>query len=470
MTRPVESSVEPQQAADPRRWRILGFLGIAQFMLIIDVTVVAIALPTVGTDLDLGREATTWIVSAYTLAFGGLLLVGGRLADIFGTRPVVLTGLVVFTAASLVAGAAGSADVLLAGRAAQGLGAALLSPAALSAVVQLFDGAERAKALGVWSALGGGGAAVGVLLGGLLTAGPGWPWVFYVNVPIGLVVGIALGMLLPRGGSAPGARGLDMIGAALVTLASGTAIYALIGAGDRGWADATTLALAGAAVVLLVLFGLRQRAARPPLMDLGLLARRPVASGTFLVVTATALTVAGFFLGTFYLQSHTGYGALRTGVLFLPVAVATMVAATLGGQVIGRTGARQLSSAGFTVAAVGLAVPVAIDGAAAVVIGLTIGGVGLGALFVSAAATALGQVAAHEAGIASGIVSTFHEFGASLGAAVISSVAAAGIVGTSEDGFVAGFTFAAVVAAAAGAASLVLVPGRPAQSVPEGAR
>jgi EmrB/QacA subfamily drug resistance transporter len=441
-------------------------LGIAQFMLIIDVTVVAIALPHIGTDLGLGREATTWVVSAYTVAFGGLLLVGGRLSDILGPRTVVLGGLLLFTAASLLAGAAGSAEWLLASRGAQGLGAAMLSPAALSAVVQLFEGEERAKALGVWSALGGGGAAVGVLLGGVLTAGPGWPWVFYVNVPIGLAVAIALARLLPRGVTT-GQRGLDGIGAALVTVASATAIYALIGAGDRGWLDPTTLALLGAAAVLLVLFGIRQGVASPPLMDLGLLARRPVASGTFLVVTATALMVAAFFLGTFYLQDLAGYGAMRTGALFLPVALATMASATVGGRVIGRTGARALSVAGFAVAAVGFAAPAIVDGAAVVVAGLTLGGAGLGVLFVSAAATALGQVAPHEAGIASGIVSTFHELGASLGAAVISSVAAAGIAGTSTGGFEAGFAFAAFVAVAAGAASLVWVPGRPAPAVVE---
>lgn len=188
----------PTRTLDPRRWRTLGLLGTAQLMLIVDVTVVAVALPELGADLELGREATTWVVSAYTLAFGGGLLLGGRLADLRGPRPVVLTGLVLFTLASLVTGLAGSGDLLVAGRVAQGLGAALLSPAALSAVLQLFDGEERNRALGVWSALGGGGAALGVLLGGVLTAGPGWPWVFYVNVPIGAVVAVALARLLPR--------------------------------------------------------------------------------------------------------------------------------------------------------------------------------------------------------------------------------------------------------------------------------
>src|SRR3954467_9826260 len=182
---------------NPRRWRLLGLLAVAQFMLILDVTVVAIALPNIQTDLGLSRETLTWVVSAYTLMFGGLMLLGGRAADLFGSRRVVLTGLVVFTLASLVTGLANGPEVLLGGRIAQGVGAALLSPAALSVVTKTFDGAERDKALGIWSAMGGGGSAIGVLLCGLLTSGPGWPWVFYVKVPIGLIVFALLLRLLP---------------------------------------------------------------------------------------------------------------------------------------------------------------------------------------------------------------------------------------------------------------------------------
>lgn len=450
---------------DPRRWSTLALLGIAQLMLIVDVTVVAIALPHMGADLGLDREATTWVVSAYTLAFGGLMLLGGRAADLVGTRAVVLTGLGVFTVASLVSGLAETPELLIAGRVTQGLGAALLSPAALSAVLHLFEGEERNRALGIWSALGGGGAALGVLLGGVLTAGPGWPWVFFVNVPIGVVVAVALTRRLPRA-AARSASGLDVVGAALVTAATGTGIYALIGAGDRGWADGTTLLLLAGAAVLYLLFGLRQRTAPAPLMDLALLARRPVAAGTFLVVTATALMVAGFFLGTFYLQHHAGKDALLTGVLFLPIALATMAGATVGGHLLTRTGARALAVTGFVVAALGLSVPAILDGSAAVVVGIGGGALGLGVLFVAASATALGQVAPQEAGIASGIVSTFHEFGASLGAAVISSVAAASLAGSTTAGFSDGFTLAAVVAAASALVSLVLVPGRTSGSVP----
>ncbi len=428
-------------------------------MLILDVTVVAIALPQVEIDLGASRETLTWTVSAYALAFGGLMLLGGRLADLVGAKRVVLAGLLVFTAASLLTGLAESSELLLAGRVAQGVGAALLSPSALSLVVTLFDGDERNRALGVWSALGGGGAALGVLLGGLLTAGPGWPWVFFVNVPIGLVIAVALARLLPRqtGPAGPRAR-LDVLGALLVTASSGTLIYALIQAGEGGWLTATTGLLVLVAAVGYVLFVTWQRRAGAPLMDVRLLARRPVATGTFLILLATALMIAVFFLGTFYFQHAHSYGPLRTGLLFLPVAVATMVGANLTGRSIARLGARRLAVLGLLVAAAGMAVPALWLTPAAVVAGVSVGAAGTGAIFVVASATALGQVAPHEAGIASGIVSTFHEFGAAGGAAVVSSVAAASIVGTTLDGFTNAFVVAAVAAAVSAAVAAVITP------------
>jgi EmrB/QacA subfamily drug resistance transporter len=451
-----------QSAPHPSRWRILGFLGVAQLMLILDVTVVAIALPHMEVDLGLSRAAVTWTVSAYTLTFGGLLLLGGRIADLVGAKPVVLTGLLLFTTASLVTGLADAPAVLLGGRVAQGVGAALLSPAALSLVVSLFDGDERNKALGVWSALGGGGAALGVLLGGLLTAGPGWPWVFYVNVPIGLVIAVALIRMLPaRRAVAPRAR-LDVVGALLVTASSGAVIYGLINAGEAGWLTATTglLVLVGALGYLA--FVVWQRRADSPLMDVRLLARRPVATGTFLILMATALMIAVFFLGTFYFQHARGYGALHTGLLFLPVALATMLGANLTGRTIGRVGARPLAVGGLVVAAIGMAVPAVSMHPAAVTAGVTVAAAGTGAMFVVASATALGQVAPHEAGIASGIVSTFHEFGASIGAAAVSSVAAASLVGDTLTGFADGFVLAAIAAAVAAVVAGLLTPAKPA--------
>lgn len=447
----------------PKRWQALGLLAIAQFMLILDVTVVAIALPLLGADLGLDRETLTWVVSAYTLTFGGLMLLGGRLADLIGPRRLVLMGLAVFTVASLATGAAQDSFTVLAGRVGQGLGAAMLSPAALSVVVRMFEGDERNRALGIWSALGGGGAAVGVLVGGVLAGGPGWPWVFWVNVPVGIVVlALLLKALpsLPPVETAPRGRP-DVLGALLATAATGTAIYAMIGAGESGWLEPRTLGLFAAAVVGYLLFVLRQRTAAAPLMDLQLLFRRPVFAGVFVIGIATALMVAVFFLGSFYLQELADLGPLVTGLLFLPVALFTMVGANVGGRIIGHTGGRSLGVTGLLVAAMGLAVPALWPTTLGVVIGISLGAAGIGTLFVVASATALGNVAPHEAGIASGVLSTFHEFGASLGAAVVSSVAAVSLAAQTTGGYTEAFTVAAVASLVSAIVAGLAVPGRP---------
>jgi len=456
MTQPLTTSPHPY----PRRWRILGLLGVAQLMLILDVTVVAVALPNISTDLGLGRQQLTWVVSGYTLAFGGLLLLGGRAADLFGARRLVVVGLVAFAGSSLLAGLAPTGGALLAGRVLQGVAAALLSPSALSLVVTMFDGAERDRALGIWSALGGGGAALGLLLGGLLTAGPGWPWVFFVNVPVGLLLGLSLHRGLPRDVASRSPGRLDLLGAALVTAATGTLIYALIQAGDRGWTSLATGLLAAAAAALYVAFVVRVRHAAHPLMDLRLLGRRPVVVGTLLVLVATALMITVFFLGSFFFQNYRGYNALQTGLLFLPVALATMAGATVAGRILARLGPRLLGVAGLGVAGIGMLVAATVAGSTAMVAGISLAAAGTGALFVVASATALGQVAPHEAGLASGIVSTFHEFGAALGAAVVSSIAATSLAGTSSAGFSRGFITAAVVAAVTALVTLAIAPGR----------
>lgn len=437
---------------------MLALLGIAQFMLILDVTVVAIALPHIGDDLGLARDTLTWVVSAYTLMFGGFMLLGGRAADLLGARRVVLAGLLLFTVASLVTGLAQNAPMLIGGRIAQGLGAAMLSPAALSVVTKTFQGQELNKALGIWSALGGGGSAVGVLLGGVLTAGPGWQWVFYINVPIGVVIFIALGSALPAELPTGPRLRLDVPGALLVTAGTGTAIYALISAGDRGWASLSTLGMLAGAVVLYVVFVVVQRTSRSPLMDLRILTRRPVISGVFLILVATALMISIFFLGSFYLQHYEGFGALQTGLMFLPIAVATIIGAQVAGRLVGTVGARPIAVASMLIAAVGIAVPAFLQGPALVVLGVSVGAAGIGAAFVASSTTALSQVAHHEAGLASGLLSTFHEFGASLGVAVVSSIAAAGLAGSTDAGFAQAFTFAAVTAAASAVLAFLIVP------------
>lgn len=453
--------------AYPKRWLALALLGTAQFMLILDVTVVAIALPQMEADLALSREALTWVVAAYTVAFGGLMLLGGRSADLFGAKPIVYTGLTVFVAGSLAAGFADTGTVLLAGRIAQGIGAAMLSPAALSVVVRLFDGDERNRALGIWSALGGGGASVGVLLGGLISAGPGWPWVFFINVPVGIIVLIGLLRVLPSLPPQPGARArLDVLGAILVTGATGLAIYALTIAGETGWTAPRTLIVAGIAVVLYLLFGWWQNTTRSPLMNLALLGRRPVFAGVFVLGIATALMVAVFFLGTFYFQQYAGYGPLVTGLLFLPIALATMAGAQMAGKLVGKLGARKLGAIGMIVGAIGLLVPALWSTTLTTTVGISFGALGIGMLFVVASVTALGQVAPEEAGIASGLLSTFHEIGASVGVATVSSIAVVSLTAGGDTGFKQAFLAVAIGAIAATIIASIAIPGRARQAAP----
>ncbi|MEU0170322.1 MFS transporter [Streptomyces iakyrus] len=451
-------------APDPRRWAALALICLAQFMLILDVTVVNVALPDMAADLDLGRETLTWVVTAYTLCFGGLMLLGGRLADTLGARRTLLAGIALFTAASLVAGLAGSAPVLLGGRIAQGIGAALLSPSALSIVTTTFHGDERNKALGIWAGIGGSGAAAGVLIGGALTDGPGWQWVFYVNVPVGLLVLASVPAVVAA--RAPQPARLDVPGALLVTAGTGALIYGLVEAGDSGWADvATLLPLAGAAVAY-GLFAVAERASSAPLMDLRMFTRRPVLAGAFLMLTATALLIAYFFLGSVYLQHLRGFSPLKTGLVFLPVAVATGLGAHLGSRLVGVIGSRTTAVAGMVVAAIGTVPLTRLSDASSVygtlMPGFVVASLGIGAVFVTATTTALAMVGHQEAGLASGVVNTFHEVGGSVGVAVASTVAASGFERGEVGGFTDAFTVCAVVAAVSVAVGLVLVPqGKP---------
>jgi len=448
-------------AAHPRRWQALGLLAVAQFMLILDITVVTVAMPDLGAELGMGRNSLTWVMTAYTLAFGGLMLLAGRAADVLGPRRLVLAGLGVFTLASLAVALSSSGAMVIGGRTAQGIGAALISPAALSVVVRLFEGEERNKALGIWSSLGGVGAAVGVLLGGVLTAGPGWEWVFLVNVPVGAMLLVGLHRLLPP--MPPWATGgrLDVLGAVLVSGATLLVIYAFIGAGERGWMSGTTLGVLAAGMIAYAACGAWLRRTATPLVEPQLLTRRPVLAGTFVLFVTTGLMVAVFFLGTFYLQGPAGHGPLTTGLLFLPVALATMIGAQGGGRLIGRTGARSLGVGGLLVAGAGLSAPAFSVSTGSVVTAVSVGAAGLGALFVVAAATALGQVAPEEAGIASGVLSTSHELGSSLGVALVSGVVAGSLVGGTSAGFEHGYLVASAVAVGAALLAGVLIPGRP---------
>jgi EmrB/QacA subfamily drug resistance transporter len=455
-----------------RRWYALALISIAQFMLILDVTVVNVALPSIGTDLHLGREMLTWVITAYTLVFGGLMLLGGRLADALGARRTLLAGLAMFTLASLTSGLANGGAVLIAGRVGQGVGAALLSPAALAIVTTTFHGAERTKALGVWAALGGIGSAAGVLLGGVLTAAAGWQWVFFINLPVGVAVLIALPLTIPA--IPPRGARVDLPGAVLVTAATSALIYGLVKAGDAGWGGPATLAGLAGAVVLYAAFAIVERTSRAPLVDLRLLARRPIVAGAFLMLVATALLIAFFFLGSVYLQHARGYTALATGVAFLPVAVAVGLGAHLGSRFVGRTGGRPVAAAGLGVTAAGawLLTGLSTSGNPWVHLlpGFVLAAAGIGAAIVAATTTALGFITPNEAGLTSGLVSTFHEVGGSVGVAVVSTLAAAGIEGGTVAGYDTAFTVSAVAAALAAVVALRLIPaGRPqVTGVPQG--
>jgi EmrB/QacA subfamily drug resistance transporter len=453
---------KPQESADPRRWKALAVVALAQFMLILDLTVVNVALPDLGADLGLSRSALTWVVSAYGLVFGGLLLLGGRLADILGTRPVILTGLGIFTLASLVTGLAQNETVLLGGRVGQGVGAALLSPAALATITSIFHGVERNKALSIWASLGGVGFTAGVLIGGLLTSGPGWRWVFFINVPVGAVLLAAIRAVVPLRHPDRAAR-VDVLGAVTVTAATGSFIYGLINAGDAGWADLGTLLPIAAAVVLYGVFVVVERTVRTPLMRLNLLAHRPIAAGAFLMLVAAGVLIAGLFLGSQYLQHLRGLSALETGLFFLPPALALMIGAITAGRLVGTIGTRPVAVVGLALVAIGNALLIGLSAGgnvyAEALPGVTVFALGGGPLFVCATTSALGRVSLHEAGLVSGIVNTFNQLGAAIAVAVASTIAAAGLTSTpSIEGFTDAFTVFTVVAAVAAVVSLGLVP------------
>lgn len=444
------------------RWLLLALLATAQLMLIIDVTVVALALPQMQADLQLSRETLTWVVSIYALVFGGLMLLGGKAADVYGSRRVVLLGLGVFTVASLLAGFASDPFSLLAARAAQGLGAAALSPAALSVVARTFQGAELAKALGVWSALGGAGAAVGVLLGGVLASGPGWPWVFWINVPVGVVLFVALLRTVPQ--RTPAGGRLDGIGAVVVTASTALLILGLVSAGDSGWISLATLIPIVVAALGYAAFVWRQRVAKNPLIDLAMLTRRPVATGFGLIFVATALMIAVFFLGSFIFQRVHGFTALDTGLVFLPVALGSIAGAQLGGRALGRFSPRVVGGAGLAVTAVASLLAATTFSMTLLVVGMSLAALGIGLAFVASAASVFSAVAPQDAGVGSGALSTFHEFGAATGVSAVSSIVAAGISGESYAAYSDGFWLLVVVAVASTVLAFALLPGRTASA------
>ncbi|HWO66719.1 MAG TPA: MFS transporter [Umezawaea sp.] len=441
----------------------------AQFILMLDSTVINVALPALSTELALSRAAFTWAVSVYVLFLGGLLLLGGRLADLFGARPMVLTGLVVFTLASLATGLAQGEAGLIGGRVFQGIGAALLSPAALRTLTGMFQGSERNRALGVWSSLGGIGFAVGLLAGGLLTSGPGWRWVFFINIPIGVALMVAIRALVPaqRPGSAD--QRVDVLGTVTVTAATGSLVFGVINAGNNGWADPATLVPIAVAVVLYAVFTFVERTVRNPLVQLGVLVRGPVATGSFLMLTAAGVAGGDLFITSQFLQHFRGYSALATGLFFLPVAVGTVIGAIAGGRLISKVGVRTIAFAGLALDAVGNGLLIGLtphgNVYAEALPGAFLFAVGAGAVFVAATSSALSGVAQREAGLVSAIVYTFNPTGSAIFVGVASTVAAAGLAGSpSVGGFTSAYTVFTVVAGVGALASLVLARSRQPES------
>jgi EmrB/QacA subfamily drug resistance transporter len=429
-------------------------------MLVLDVTVVNVALPDIGAALHLQRSELPWVMTIYTLVFGGLMLLGGRIADLFGARRLTLAGLALFTASSLLCALSRDAAMLLAGRSLQGLGAALMSPAALATVMTLFTGSSRGKALGVWSGLAGVGSALGVILGGVLTSEAGWRWVFAINVPIGVALLVAIPLATPARPPAAVDRGLDIPGAVLVTAGTAAAIYGLINVGSHGWAATSTVLPLVLAAVIWALFALVERRARRPLLAVGLLRQRPVLAGSFLMLAATGLMVGGFFLGSFALQRAHHYSALHVGLAFLPIAVATVIGAQAGTQVLTRVSTRIVAVTGLALAAAGYAIAARWPEPAVMVTGLSIASLGIGATFVTAFTASLTDADPAEGGLRSALVNTFHELGGAAGVAVLSSAAGAGLVAArvASHDFTRAFTVGAAVAAVAVAIATALVP------------
>jgi EmrB/QacA subfamily drug resistance transporter len=461
---------DPPDRGTRRPWSVLVLLSVAQFMVILDMTVVTVALPSIGRSLGFAAADLQWVVTAYLLATGGLTLLGGRAADLFGGRRMFAVGLGVFTAASAASGLAPDAAALIASRAAQGVGAALLTPAALAVITATYAGAQRATALSAWGALAGGGLAAGVLAGGALTTWFGWRSVFLINVPVGLAAFAALRLGVLRqagqqrgtgGGAAP--RGLDLRGAVLAMAGLISLVYAISGAPAHGWGSARTLVLMALAAVALAAFGLAERHVRNPLLPPGTLRSRTLTSGVLLMFAATGLLVGQQLLTSLFLQDVTGASPIRAGAEFLPLVLAATIGAGLASHLAGRAGTRVLAAAGLGLLAASalLLSRATADGYLAVLLpGLIVGGLGSGLTFPAASMTALSRVRDGSEGLASGLVTTGHEVGAGVGAAVFPALATAA-------GFAAGYsralTVAAITAAAvAVVAAAVLPSARPA--------
>jgi EmrB/QacA subfamily drug resistance transporter len=394
-------------------------------MVFLDETVVNVALPSIKGDLGFSESSLAWVVNAYILMFGGLLLLGGRIADLFGRRRVFLIGTVLFGAASLADGLAGSEGALLGARAVQGIGAALATPAALSLVTGLFpSGTERTKALAIWGALSGLGFAFGILLGGVITEIASWRWVFLINVPFAVGALTVVPRLIPESRTA--GRGFDLPGAVTVTAGMTTLVYAVLEASDWGWRSVETHAGFGAAFVLLATFAVIERRSATPLVPAGFLHRRAVLVPNLLQLLLGASLISTFFLTTLYIQQVLGYTPLQAGLAYLPLAAAVASATLTAERLLPRLGARPIAAAGLGIASLGLVVlsraPVAGDYLTDLLPALLPLGFGAGLSFVSITTAALARVDEDAAGLASGLLSTMAQIAGALALAILVTV------------------------------------------------
>jgi EmrB/QacA subfamily drug resistance transporter len=426
-----EELMKPTLVPDSERtrWLVLAVTVAAQFMVIVDVAVVNVALPAIKHDLDFTQESLQWVITAYSILFGGMLLLGGRLADLLGRRRLFMAGVAVFTLGSLLSGLAWSEGALIATRAIQGLGGGLLAPAALSIVVTTFrEGRERNIALGVWGAASGSGGAVGVLLGGILTSYLSWSWIFFVNLPIGVAVLAVTPWLVRESRAAVAHRHFDMAGAVSITAGLMVLVYAITRTSAHGWSDGLTLGLLATAVALIATFVGIEARSPAPLLPLRIFRLRSLtaANAAMLMIGATAF--AQFFLLTLYLQEVLQYSAMETGVAFVAISVTIVVGSNVAQALTTRLGARPVLTAGLLLTAAGgaLYAQMPADGHYfwSVFPGLIVSGIGLALSFVPVTIASLNGVEPADAGIASGMINTSRQIGGSVGLAAVTTIAA----------------------------------------------
>ena len=456
-----------QQDTDRVPWTTLALLAVAQFMVILDVTVVNVALPSIGDALKFSGDDLQWVVTAYVLFTGGLMLFGGRLADLIGRKPVFLTGLGLFTAASLASGLAWAPVPLIVARSLQGAGAAMLLPSALSIITTTYSGEQRTKALGVWGALGAAGAAAGVLFGGVLTDTLGWQSVFFINVPVGVAVAVGAVHVVPALQVARARLAeLDLFGAGTLMAGLVTLVLAIQGTSQHGWASLYTLVMAGGSVVLLTKFAAIERGSHKPLVPPSTWRIPSLVSSAAVMFTATGLLVGAFFLNTLFLQHVMGASPLQTGLAFLPLTLVILAGAHVASHVLPRVGSRWIVVAGLLGAAAGSSILALAPSDPSYALNLLPGylllGFGLGMTFVSVSVAAMADVSHDNAGLASGLMTTAHELGAAIGVAGMAAIAtAAGGSGTISglvDGFDTAFLVAGNLAALVALISALALP------------